>query len=169
MVVVGKNPYPQGATGIPFIKPCWEEMRDTNCSGRYVLESLTGLTIEEIEKLSPSPREFAFQLLEQAGVVLLNAAYSKGPWRAKYRRESWENSNHKVIAHAANKGAQVLLCGQARVIESWVKKENLWPSCAPHPSLQSRASLTRTKSEDIWDSCWTRGSLKEAFDLPDFF
>lgn len=167
LVLVGKNPYPNGATGIPFIKSEWPDMKLRSCSGRHVLESLTGMSIDDLHSKYFLPRDLAMRLLTEAGIVLLNASYFQGPWRAQYIKMSWDDSNREIIVSAAGRGAQVLLCGQAGVIEPWVKKEGLWPGHAPHPSLQSRASLSRFRYEEQWHSCWDRGALKEAFRLPD--
>jgi len=40
LVIVGKDPYPSAAMGIPFCKPSWTMMANQTISGFHVLNSL---------------------------------------------------------------------------------------------------------------------------------
>ena len=57
LAIVGKDPFPSGATHIPFCKASWHEQRQANSSAQYVLASL-GYDMAHLEKRYATPITF---------------------------------------------------------------------------------------------------------------
>lgn len=71
-------------------------MDNRNCSGLYVLQSITGCYIDRMMEICESPYDAAYLLLRKAGVAFLNAYYSKERCRLDELKRSWDSVNAKV-------------------------------------------------------------------------
>lgn len=154
LVIMGKDPYPESATGIAFCKPDWPALMADNCSGRYVLQALgINLTVESASGQLP-PHDL-FKRLAQAGVVFLNASYSEdvGKRFTKARkldalREAYD-LNKPIITAAKT----VIRCGEAfRMDWALDSKEEKRQFCdVVHPDKRnSYNSHTKVRWAQLW-------------------
>jgi len=158
LVIVGKDPYPKGAIGIPFVKLLWKDL-DRRSAGRNLFESF--FSEREINNFK-SPREAAFSLLGR-GVVLLNASYYF------LNRESLRDRHKKFVVLSLrinypilNKAKHVIVCGKdAKKMLSWVIPESSSKlfEFKPHPSLQGKNSGSK-EHKNLWNLTWGRESKK---------
>lgn len=151
IVIVGRDPYPQGAMGIPFCKKTWKEL-DNRSAGRIILKTYHEININ----LEPVD---SFYAMAQNGIIVVNASYFILGERYTlnkhyiYVKESWDLINKKIFLNL-NKSVQILLCGDAKkmlnkefLIEAGVVAKIKEVS---HPCLQSR-----NKNSKKWDETWT--------------
>lgn len=154
--IIGKDPYPTAPMGIPFCKSNWKEFTAYNCSGKYVIESL-GSDLAEAEILYNSPDDLFCNLAEK-GIVFLNASYYflDSSTITKKHMQFVENSlaiNLPIIKRSEN----VLLCGQAKVLNSILKTEF---EEAIHPDVRNKAMRP-----ELWETYWAKDKLKTKFNL----
>jgi len=71
ILIVGRDPYPNGSMGIPFCKNEINDLRKHNCSGKYLLK---GLGVD-IDSETRNPNEIFFDLLKTKKVGFVNASY----------------------------------------------------------------------------------------------
>lgn len=71
ILIVGRDPYPNGKMGIPFCKTDIKDMRKFNCSGNHLLK---GLGID-IAKTNKNPVQIFHDLLQTEGIGFVNASY----------------------------------------------------------------------------------------------
>ena len=158
LAIVGKDPYPRGACGIPFVKDTWHDLQG-NSAGFCVFRSAFG---QDPRKGLGSPRDAAFLFLE-GGVVLLNASYyflgEKAPIESLHR--TYVADSYKVNGPILDDSELVRLCGAASKMISWVVGTMpLSFKRVPHPSMQSRNRL-RNERKGEWDEWWASGRLGE--------
>ncbi len=111
LVIMGKDPFPSGATGIPFCKEDWDEQTKLTCSGRTVLDSL-GIDLECAKENFNSP-SLLFEALRKEGILFLNASYrfiggrirKRDPQHQSYLEEAL-NINIPILSAAQN----IILC-----------------------------------------------------------
>jgi hypothetical protein len=160
LAIMGKDPFPRGATGIPFIKGSWDEQKAHNCAGRYLLEGL-GVDLSRASLEFCCPLAFAFALRE-TGTIFLNAAYVllDGDLRKGAHLHLLEAAylQHRDVLRVAEK---VVLCGQASKARRWV---SAWVQpCLEvvHPDQRnSNSNCARVKDE--WHRHWMPGALPRA-------
>lgn len=72
-LIVGKDPFPNGAMGIPFCKKTIKEQSDRRSSGYFVLNSL-GIDLKKYDEHT-KPSAIFFKLLEECKIGFINASY----------------------------------------------------------------------------------------------
>lgn len=162
IAIVGKDPFPTNATGVPFCKPTWQEQLQQNSSGFHVLNSIGVIDlIDECKFLRPF--DF-FSFLASKGIVFLNISY-------EYIGGSIRRLEHRVQMNQAYLINQpimhscdiVLLCGEA--------SKNRWngfmhPNIIEvvHPDNRNRISrFERIRNQ--WSENWVTNVIKEKFEL----
>lgn len=161
LVIMGKDPFPKGATGIPFCKPSWEEQLNPTSSGFIVINSL-GISRNHLEADFVTPTNCFFELASK-GIVFLNLSYSfiDGSIRKEKHqvelRKGFE-TNEKFLLRA-NK---ILLCGEAN--------KNRWNGFdaevdeVVHPDIRNGISRYERIRKD-WLATWSFNSLNTRYNL----
>ena len=75
--IVGIDPYPNGATGIPFMKESWDNFINARYSAKQLFFGL-GFELDKESKKYKSPKEFYLDLVKK-GYAFLNLSYSLLP------------------------------------------------------------------------------------------
>ncbi|MEO9228126.1 MAG: hypothetical protein ABI216_04095 [Devosia sp.] len=73
LAIVGQDPFPKHATGIPFSKESWHMQERESSAGFYVLKAL-GINVDKAKVIFSTPDDL-FRALRDQGVVVLNASY----------------------------------------------------------------------------------------------
>lgn len=163
LAIVGRDPYPEEAIGIPFAKPTIAKTA-SSLSGGVIFRSL-GV---DIHAWRGKDVKVLFEKLLKQRIVFLNASYvflGKGPL---------VQGKHGAYLHCANtansivfNGAeQVVLCGEAAKGYKWVnglKTKSVLPPkfhCAPHPSAR-----VYNRNEAEFQKYWAPGALVNMFNL----
>lgn len=175
LVIVGKDPYPNDATGIPFCKTGMRAQFKSNCSGGIVLKAL-GCDVEFLLKKYEKDEEGTLKLftaLRDAGIVFLNVIYRTEIEEIGKRivkkddllalKTDYERYNGMVLS----KARRVIYCGEAKKIQ-WVegapRADDKKIHAVPHPDMRnsySRHAKVRKKYED-W---WSPGKLRRKLGL----
>lgn len=179
LLIVGHDPYPTGAIGIPFCKRTWKEFRKRG-SGRIILNALgweipaekkskegTGKTkfrIIPVSEISP-PEFFERQLLKKSGIAFVNLSYShlggvKKTAKEKLLRQAW-----KINKPILEKAKHALICSAEakRFIERQVKDPELQKKIlyAYHPSGRFLANM----SVEMYGRFWKPNGLLKVFKM----
>lgn len=158
LVIVGKDPFPTAPIGIPFCKTSWEEQLKDNNSGLYVLRSIgVNLEYEKTNCIAPSN---LFHKLARQGVVFLNCSYhfldTDGlPKKDHIYVDMALTVNEPIIRKADN----VLLCGEAKILEDKIKGVNCFHRSV-HPDIRNRNSR-----QPEWLEWWADKAIKQFFNL----
>lgn len=157
LTVVGKDPFPQAAIGIPFAKPTWEEQLRHNCSGRHVLNAL-GLDLTALPDQYTDPKALFMRLAAQ-GVVFLNLSYHflNGPVR-KRRHQLELESAARINSPILDASNAILLCGEAKK-NVWYDGRRCQAECVCHPDIRNR------RLGNAWEDVWGQGCLAERYGL----
>lgn len=162
LVIMGKDPFPEGATGIPFCKSSWEEQLNPTSSGFVVFRSL-GLTEPKGKLERFTTPSGCFFDLAMKGIVFLNLSYCfiGGPIRKqRHRKELIEGFkiNEKFLKRAGN----IVICGEAN--------KNRWNGFdgevneVVHPDIRNGISQYRSIGES-WLETWSFNSLNKLYTL----
>ncbi len=174
LAIVGKDPFPSGATHIPFCKASWHEQRQANSSAQYVLASL-GYDMAHLEKRYATPIAF-FEALRDMGIVFLNVSYtlitkqnaSNQPMGSPIRRRDMEalKAAYMINQPYLEKAATIVLCGEAKKIH-WVAPALPTQKVivAVHPDVRNKYSHHTTTREN-WQKIWAPQQLKAQLQLP---
>ena len=174
LVIVGKDPFPSGATDIPFCKATWQEQRSHQCSAKYVLASL-GFPLDG-QGAKPygfdTPAQL-FAALRDKGIVFLNASYQligdinasgatiTRPIRKKRDMVALRHAyqiNRTYLASATT----VIFCGEARKMLWFV--DGITAHHVVHPDVRNRMN---PKTRARWEAIWTPNALKDhAYQCP---
>lgn len=161
LVIMGKDPYPTRATGIPFCKADWTQQSEVNNSGNYVLRSL-GIDIGVAENQFPRPQDL-FESLRDEGIIFLNASYVfiGAPLRRKHHLAHMQRAfflNQRFIESADN----TILCGEAKKCH-WVTSLNMSRAVeVVHPDLRNR---NNPKTRERWSQWWSPCAIAKRFNL----
>lgn len=162
LIIMGKDPYPTNANGVPFCKPTWTEQLDSSYSGYHIFRSL-GIESKSLETSFDNPIDY-FIFLSFRGIIFLNLSYSYigGPIRrARHNAQLREgfNINRPFLETASN----IILCGEA--------KKNRWNGHnysnsieVVHPDIRNRNSRYQSIREN-WLSNWSGNSIANRFDI----
>lgn len=153
IALVGKDPFPTAHTEIPFCKATWTEQIASNCSGRYVLESL-GIALSEAQAEYETPKGL-FEELRNVGIVFLNASHT-------YVGGRIVRSKHLpllITAHLTNKpllqaAKRVVYCGEAWKV-SWIDPTVQGERCV-HPDVRNKYNPRTVES---WEQSWGENAL----------
>ena len=157
LVILGKDPYPSGASNIPFVKDTWADLTKDS-AGYNVFRSLGG---ESVQTEYESPKKFVFHLLSR-NIVLLNCSYNY------LEKETVSQKNHAFFINTAfdnnlsilERAKRVLMCGGAEKMLSMVAvyDEGIFEK-VPHPSGQSRNGA---EDKSAWNKVWSINALNKA-------
>lgn len=159
VVIVGRDPFPKYATGIPFCKPNWDQQLANNCSGKYVLLSL-GIDLAAAQQAHSTPQEL-FEKLRSNGIVFLNASYKlvgdkiRLSKHKKYLSEA--NEINKKFIEAAK---TVRYCGEAKKI-NWISPISM-DLCVVHPDIRNKYN---PNTRERWLASWSPNALHEQLGL----
>ena len=155
LTIVGRDPFPQHATSIPFCKPDWEKQLAGNCSGRHVLWSL-GIDTDAAQAQYATP-EGLFMALRREGVVFLNASYKLLADYPEERHIGLRREAHQRNLPLLTRARTVVLCGEAKVIRSMVGMADLGIEVV-HPADWCRNHAVQSV-RDEWTKYWSPGAL----------
>lgn len=156
LAIVGQDPYPNGATSIPFVKTEWGQLSVVS-AGHNVFRSALGA---DQMRQCKDPRAAAFMLLDE-GIVLLNASYFYLEERSKkciilpFLRKSLD-----INLPVLQRSEYTLLCGDktAEFMQRVIEFDQGSFEAIPHPCKQSR-NARRNKEE--WDGWWEDGRIRQ--------
>jgi len=155
--IVGRDPFPQAASSIPFVKDRWDQLDGTS-AGHHLFKSAFG---DSFKDDYDNPRSAAFALMRQ-GVVLLNASYYFLEKDTVSQQKNFcfvqqsLTTNYPILERARH----VLLCGDAAKMMGWVVEFTRGSfDAVPHPCPQGRNASTAAKRRQ-WDTWWSSGHLK---------
>jgi hypothetical protein len=171
LVIVGKDPYPNDATDIPFLKTRMDALFKPNCSGGIVLKAI-GYDPDHLRKKYKDDEEGTLKLfldLRDEGIVFLNALYRTD--REEFGRkigkadlaglkEAYEKYNKPVL----HKARRVIYCGAAKKVPQWIKEapqvndKNI--HAVPHPDKRNGYSRYREVREK-YEKWWSPRALQE--------
>lgn len=163
LAIVGRDPYPEDAIGIPFAKPSILQTA-SSLSGGKIFQSL-GIDIHAWR--GKDVRTLFERLLKQR-IVFLNVSYvflGKGPL-VKGKHGEFLHCANTANSAIINNTEQVVLCGEAAKGYKWVKglaTKAILPRKfhgAPHPSAR-----VYNRNEAEFQKYWTPGALVNMFSL----
>ena len=163
LVIVGKDPFPTDAMGIPFCKEKWD-MFQKNQSGIKVVESID----KDYEKKKNMAPKAYFMYLAENGMVLLNASYYflEGEKVSRKRHFEFVRKSLKINFPFLCKADHVFLCGDAYKMINWVvdglsdKKHKVM-----HPSPQAYNSARGKDKKQEWKKYWSPGVIQKMLKL----
>jgi len=157
LVIVGQDPFPNRATGIPFSKETWEEQIASSSAGRYVLKSL-GIDTDDARNEFKCPDEL-FMMLRNQGVVVLNASYID-PSDRKSEGLRWKevlDESRKYDQGILERAERVVLCGNIAQRLDKTSDDKNWEHYV-HPALRNRNHPDASVRKK-WHEQWGGGSL----------
>lgn len=155
LVIVGQDPYPRLATGIPFSKPSWDDLK-RNHSGHYLFSALIGPDYRTDYK---TPDKLVISLADK-GVAILNASYrfmrGKAPSEKKHRK--FVEEAYALNGEIFKKAKRILLCGQKTIkMCGWVGviPDDSKIHGVPHPAPYGR------QDSPEWKKYWADYALSK--------
>lgn len=163
LAIMGKDPYPTGAMGIPFCKSNWVEFCGKNVSGLDVFKSL-GINIKVVRSQFKSPSEYFIHLAEEKGIIFLNLSYYFLNSACRQRTHSNElQESENINKNYLHKSQNIILCGEAKKIR-WYKDSYNNTHIAVHPDKRCKISQDE-KTRNGWSEWWSENSLKDKFKI----
>jgi len=152
LLIVGQDPYPNGANGIAFCKDTFEELQDQFCCGKDVLFSL-GVDIESAKDNFNSPVDLFFDLLEQ-GIAFINVNHELNSNNSK--PEKYRDYNLEFL----EKAPEIVVLGLSTAKDAFEKhySEYIPVNCLIHPSGRNK-----TNQFTQWNLVWNNSYLKNNF------
>ena len=163
LVIVGKDPYPNGATRIPFHKS--EGQFNYNCSGGVVLRAIGCDAVRSIQTCGNTLN--LFLALRDVGIVFLNAIYRTQNVGRKIRKshdfnalmDAYLKYNEAVL----NKAQRVIYCGEAEKIR-WINNGVL-PHAYEGQAYKVLHPDLRNRRREEYEKWWSPGELQRKFGL----
>lgn len=159
LCIVGRDPYPNNAIGIPFCKSSWSELKDKRIAGYHIIKSFFG-DFNFNNPLHETPRETFMELID-FGVVFLNASYAflNKEYLNKNKHNNFVRESFKINKRIMEKSKIIFLTGDAFEMIKWVSSDYIDKKYkVPHPSLQGRNAM---KDKDEWLTYWEKGKLSK--------
>lgn len=156
LVIVGQDPYPQGANGIAFCKNTFEEFFDLYCCGKEVLFSL-GYTEEYIVSKYKNPLALFCDLLSK-GIAFINVS-------SLLLDDATELTLKADILYNENflsKTDKIVVLGKSnatRLFKQYYSEYHIFVSLI-HPS-----GLAKKHSQEEWENRWDTAYLKTTFSI----
>lgn len=157
LCVVGRDPFPNGATTIPFCKETWNEQYNKNQAGYSIVVSLGENTAS-----FASPKEYFYDLASR-GIVFLNASYAflNKESISKVKHYHAVASSYEINKPILKNAKKVLLTGDSWTMLGWIDS-NIYSDekyvKVPHPSPQAR---NRSELKSEWDKYWSEKAIKK--------
>ncbi|GGH76732.1 hypothetical protein JOD43_004345 [Pullulanibacillus pueri] len=157
LCIVGRDPFPKGATGIPFCKETWDVQFKKNHAGYSIIKSFG----QNTENYS-SPKEHFYNLAKH-GIVFLNASYYflNKEYISKTKHLDAVASSFGINKPILQRSKKILLSGKDTcTMIGWMNPDVYFDekyTKVPHPSPQSR---NRIKLKSEWDKYWDKDALK---------
>ena len=158
LIIMGKDPYPDAPTGIPFCKDTWAQMFQNNCSGRYVLSALGYESKKSLERKYSRPTDFFKYLAEKKGIVFLNISYHYiGGSLLKKDHEGYINDAWDTNKFIMQKAKSVVVCGIAGrrpwITSKWKALTEIEVIGVVHPDIRCKNSKYKSVQEE-WKMRW---------------
>ncbi|MDD4220522.1 MAG: hypothetical protein PHR10_10125 [Sphaerochaetaceae bacterium] len=163
-IIMGKDPYPEDPTGIPFCKNAWNAVFQNNCSGRYVLSALGYKRKEILEGKYGCPADFFKYLAGKKGIVFLNMSYHYiGGSLRKKEHEGYIEEARATNMPIMEKAKSIFICGAAGklpwIASTWIALKGVKVINVVHPDVRNRSSKYQSV-RDEWKKNWgTKSSL----------
>ena len=152
LVIVGQDPYPQGANGIAFCKNTFEELQDEYCCGKEVLHSL-GIDIDELKNEFSNPIEMFFDLLDK-GIAFINVNHT-------LFSENTDVNKYKLYNNQfLNKTDKIVVLGLST---AKVAFQNTYPEYQNVNFLIHPSGKAKTNNLIQWVNIWAKTYLKDNF------
>jgi len=163
LAIMGKDPYPTDAVGIPFCKPTWGTFCVDGVSGLDVFRSL-GVDVEKARKKYKEPCDFFIYLAVEKGIIFLNLSYHYLASKCRknshdMQLKSAERINRQYLLASKN----IVLCGEADKIR-WYQNDYQNLHKAVHPDTRCKISRFE-KVGDCWQKWWSENALKIRFKI----
>lgn len=163
LTIMGKDPYPRGATGIPFCKPDWDTFCAYGVSGLSVFRSL-GVDIRSVRSKFNQPSDYFIYLVQEKGVVFLNLSYHFLAGRCGKKKHSEQLRNAEEINRQyLHKSKNIILCGEANKIRWYEDTYNDIHSVV-HPDIRNKYSSYESV-KNCWLDYWRDTALKEKYNI----
>jgi len=163
LVIMGKDPFPKGANGIPFCKNTWKEQLNPTSSGFIVLNSL-GITRRNLETEFKTPTD-CFLYLTTKGIVFLNLSYcfiGVGVSIRKHRHREELREGFKINEKFLKKADNIVLCGEANK-NRWNDFKNSKINEVVHPARNRNSP--DPKIRERWQKSWSFNSLNDRYNI----
>jgi len=162
LVIMGKDPFPVGANGIPFCKETWKEQLNPTSSGFIVFYSL-GLTQRKLEIEFETPTR-CFLYLATKGIVFLNLSYELiGGKIIRDRHQKELREGFEINEQFLKKAANIVLCGEANK-NSWNGFKHANINEVVHPAIRNGISPHK-RIREAWSDTWSCNSLNNRYNL----
>lgn len=155
-LIVGQDPYPQGANGVAFCKNSHYEFFQDTCCGNLVTTSL-GLNQEQIKADYKNPKVMFFDLLLTKGIGFINVS---NKLLSKLNVDELERAILETKSEnleALSKAKHIILLGRGKTL-SYFKKyysDYKYDSVLLHPSKN-----VKNGNEDEWNKLWTSNYIE---------
>lgn len=162
LVVVGKDPFPSNRdeSGIPFCKSNWVHQLASNCSGKYVIQSI-GIDLEKAKVNYATPR-LLFEALGSDGILFLNASYETPGKRIKKSIQKINmEAAHEINKEFLQKSPSVIFCGEAKNITNWIDS-SIDGENVVHPDIRNRHNKSLSNQ---WSKWWEKDALRSKLKL----
>jgi hypothetical protein len=159
LIIMGKDPYPEDPTGIPFCKNTWNAMFQYTCSGRYVLSVLGYKRKKILKGKYGCPAEFFKYLAGKRGIVFLNISYYYiGGSLRKKEHEGFIEDAMATNMPIMEKAKSIIICGAAGKLP-WIASR--WIALTTrvkvinvvHPDVRNSSSIYQSV-KDEWKKYW---------------
>lgn len=166
LVIVGQDPFPTGATGIPFSKETWKEQLAPSSAALYVLNTL-GIDADAAKAEFKSCPDELFRALRDQGVVVLNASYTL-PDERKSSALSWSavlDESRTYDRGILERAERTVLCGRIAQRLSKLPYVNN-PEHYVHPAVRNKTHPI-TSVREAWHKQWGNPSLSSLWSCND--
>jgi len=154
LVVVGQDPYPNGANGIAFCKNTFDELLDQYCCGKDVLFSL-GIDVKNASIEFKSPVDFFEYLLVEKGIGFINVNH-------KLFSENKDSSEEFIPFNEAflSKAENIAILGETLSKDVFFKYYPQYKEAKSfvHPSGKARNSFPLK-----WETVWGTNFLQKTY------
>lgn len=155
-LIVGQDPYLNGANGVAFCKNSHYEFFQDDCCGNFVTTSL-GLNKEQIRANYKNPKVMFYDLLLTKGIGFINIC---DKLLSKLNIDELENAileTKSANSEALGKAKKIILLGRGKTRSYFTKYYSEYKSdyVLLHPSLNAKKD-----NEDEWNKIWNSNYIE---------